>query len=582
MSNPAPIVVFAFNRPDHLKRTLDALAANTLAAESDLFIYCDGPRKEEDALKTEVTRRVAEAVIGFKSTTVFKRGNNFGLAANIIDGVTSIVAEYERVVVLEDDMVTSPHFLRYMNDGLDLYDNDPTVASIHGWCFPHNEKDPPKTFFLRGADCWGWATWKRAWDIFEPDADALLRLLRERRLEYAFNINGTYDYIGMLERVARGKNDSWAVRWLASAFLAEMYTLYSSASLVANIGLDGTGSNTGCSNIFDVSLANELLVLEKQPVEENRQMHEAFQRFNKKIGNIPPRVEGWKGNIARRFMSPGLKALIKDCLPPIAVRNLKKYRQRMRRVTNSVRKEAPAPERNNVWQEGYSDWQSACAASGGYDSDAIFAKVRDASRKVRDGKAVYERDSVLFDHIEYSWPLLAGLLWMAARHGGKLRLIDFGGSLGSAYRQNRLFLQDLKEVRWNVVEQAHFVQSGQEEFQTEELRFFDNIEACLAAQKVDGILFGSVLQYIEEPYALLEQVCGYGFDCIFIDRTPFSKGEDLITVQNVPESIYKASYPCHFLDRKRVESILTKKYMIQEWFDALGGPGWYGLIARKK
>jgi len=582
MSRPAPIVVFAFNRPIHLTHTLEALTANPLAMESDLFIYCDGPRNEEEASKTEAARRVAETVAGFKSVTVFKRERNFGLAANIIDGVTSIVGRYGRVIVLEDDLVTSPHFLSYMNDGLDLYAGDPKVASIHGWCFPHEEENPPDTFFLRGADCLGWGTWKRAWDIFEPDANVLLQEIRRRKLEYVFNAHGTYDYVGMLEAVARERLGSWAVRWLASAFLADMYTLYSSSSLVTHIGGDGSGTNTGVNDAFDVPLAKAPIPVEMQPVEENRQMHEALQCFNRKVGIIPP-AEGWRGRAGRWLVSSSLKGVLKDCLPPIAVRGLQKCAQRIRQATNSIREESLAPSTNNVWQGGYPDWQSASAASGGYDSEAVFAKVRDASRKVRDGKAIYERDSVLFDHIEYSWPLLAGLMWMAARHDGKLRLIDFGGSLGSAYRQNRLFLRDFQEVRWNVVEQAHFVHCGQEEFQTEELRFYDSIDACLAVEKVDGILLSSVLQYIEDPYVLLEQVCEDGFDCILIDRTPFSEGKDLITVQHVPESIYKASYPCHFLERKRVESILTKNYVIQEWFDdTLGGPSWYGLIARRK
>jgi putative methyltransferase (TIGR04325 family) len=274
-------------------------------------------------------------------------------------------------------------------------------------------------------------------------------------------------------------------------------------------------------------------------------------------------------------MKPKIYSILKQVLPPFVVAGVKKVRQKMKgRPTDS--------SVANVWQGGYPDWQSACAAAEGYDTQAIFEKVRDASRMVRDGKAVYERDSVLFNKIEYSWPLLASLLWIAARHEGALRLIDFGGSLGSSYRQNRHFLAGLKKVRWNVVEQGHFVRSGKEEFQTEELRFYETIAACLADGEADGILLSSVLQYLNEPYAFMEEVCLYEFEYIILDRTPFSAAEERITVQHVPESIYKASYPCRFLDKKRLEAIIWQQYDIIEWFDTLGGPEWLGCMAQRR
>ncbi len=570
---PAPIVLFAFNRPRHLQRTLDALTDNEFAAQSELFIYCDGPRGHKDQRQCAAVRKVAESARGFASVSLVMREKNWGLAANIIDGVGTVLERCERVIVLEDDHLTSPYFLRFMNEALDLYADDSKVASIHGWCFPHSVSNPPATFFLRGADCWGWATWRRAWKIFNPDVQALLDELHRRKLEYAFNINGTYDYMGMLEKAALGKNASWAVRWLASAFLADMYTLYSSSSLIENIGADGSGTHTGASDVFQVRTATAPVPLAKQKVLEDKRMHEAFQRFNLKTGSTPPGMSH-KYALGNFLSRSRIKFLLKDWLPPALLRCFKRY------TANNIEQN---PRRSNVWREGYPDWSSACAAAGGYDTDEIFAKVLDASRRVRDGKAVFERDSVLFDHIEYSWPLLAGLMRQAARHEGALRLIDFGGSLGSTYRQNSYFLKGISEIRWNVVEQKHFVQCGQEEFQTEDLRFYESIEDCLAEQRVDGILFSSALQYLEDPYVFLEKTCSFGFDFLLLDRTPFSEDAERITVQHVPESIYKASYPCRFLDKKRIDAIISEHYDILEWFDdALGGPGWFGLIAERK
>ena len=230
----------------------------------------------------------------------------------------------------------------------------------------------------------------------------------------------------------------------------------------------------------------------------------------------------------------------------------------------------------------YANWAAAISDSDGYDHKAIFAKVRDASRMVRDGKAKHERDSVLFDQIEYSWPVLAGLMFVAACNEGELHVLDFGGSLGTTYRQNRYFLNRLN-TQWHIVEQKHFVSCGQEEFESGELHFFDSIENCLGSVRVDAILLSGVLQYIEEPYALLESVCSYDCDFILVDRMTLSKGEDMIVVEQVPPSIFKASYPCHLLDWEKIQMIINGKYEIMECFPSVADDlNSFGFIAARK
>ena len=252
---PAPIAIFAFNRPAHLRRTLAALAANELASESDVTVYCDGPRNLEEQRLTVTTRAVAREATGFRTCRLVEQERNLGLAESIIRGVSESLEKSDRLIVLEDDLLTSPFFLRYMNEGLDVYADDSRVASIHGWSFPNTVPNPPETFFLRGADCLGWGTWKRAWRHFEPDAALLLRQLREHALEKDFNCNGAYDYIAMLKAVRDQKTSSWAVRWRASAFLHDLYTLYPGYSLIQDTGGDGTGTNCGLTEKFDVSLS---------------------------------------------------------------------------------------------------------------------------------------------------------------------------------------------------------------------------------------------------------------------------------------------------------------------------------------
>lgn len=218
----------------------------------------------------------------------------------------------------------------------------------------------------------------------------------------------------------------------------------------------------------------------------------------------------------------------------------------------------------------YGTWSEAAAVSGGYDSSHILAKVRDALLKVKSGEAVHERDSVLFDTVHYAWPLLAGLLWTASLHGNRLNVVDFGGSLGSSYFQNRKFLWHLSEVRWNVVEQEHFVECGKRHFEDGRLAFYRDLDECFREQHPKAIILSSVLQYLEHPYGLLEDVFSLGFEVIIIDRTPFlKKGSDRITVQKVPPEIYEASYPAWFFSEEKFLRHFSGKYELIADFDSL-------------
>ncbi|HEY9074495.1 MAG TPA: glycosyltransferase, partial [Desulfobaccales bacterium] len=197
--NLAPIALFVYNRPWHTRQTVESLQQNDPARDSDLFIFADGPKNPGLDPAVLQVREYIRGITGFKSVTLIEREQNLGLAQSLIEGVTRVCGNRGRVIVLEDDMVLSPYFLAYMNQGLDEYAQENRVISIHGYIFPH--KGPlPETFFLRGADCWGWATWQRGWSLFEPDGAKLLADLRRRRLTRAFDFNGAYGYTAMLHK----------------------------------------------------------------------------------------------------------------------------------------------------------------------------------------------------------------------------------------------------------------------------------------------------------------------------------------------------------------------------------------------
>ena len=221
------------------------------------------------------------------------------------------------------------------------------------------------------------------------------------------------------------------------------------------------------------------------------------------------------------------------------------------------------------WHGNYSTWEEARQKSSGYDSAMILGKVAISAGKVRDGMAVYERDSVLYDQINYSFPLLSGLLWVAARNKGRINVLDFGGSLGSSYYQNKKFLDEIPEVNWCVVEQPGFTEQGQQNFSTGRLHFFQSIEECLSNHEIDLILLSSVLQYLKEPYKLIDSVISNKIKYIIIDRTPFIDGDDRLTIQRVHPSIYKATYPCWFFNKNKFISYLSHEYDRIIEFDAL-------------
>lgn len=280
MNNPAPVVLFVFSRPEHTRHTLEALRANTLAYKTDLIVYADAARTETDEINVQQVRDIVNSTQGFRTITVIERTHNFGLANNIIDGVTNVCAQFGRVIVLEDDLVTSPYFLTYMNEALELYEDDQRVASIHGYCYPVKAK-LPETFFIKGADCWGWATWKRAWSHFNPNGTELLEKIKNNELTNSFDYNSSYPFTEMLQAQINGKNNSWAIRWHASIFLLSKLTLYPGKSLVHNIGNDSSGTHCVSTNSHDVSLTDRPIRLGSTPIKESIIARKAFEDFFK-------------------------------------------------------------------------------------------------------------------------------------------------------------------------------------------------------------------------------------------------------------------------------------------------------------
>lgn len=246
-----------------------------------------------------------------------------------------------------------------------------------------------------------------------------------------------------------------------------------------------------------------------------------------------------------------MKRLIKSLIPPILLDLYRKIKNK-----------------KYGWHGDYKSWEEAKKKSTGYDDNQILEKVRISLLKVKNGEAVYERDSVIFDEIEYSWPLLAGLMYASAKSKGKLKVLDFGGSLGSTYFQNKKFLDKLNDVSWSIVEQKHFVDVGKADFEDGNLKFYYDLDDCVAIETPNVLVLSSVLQYIEKPYELLDELLKYDFEFVIFDRTIFSKNktDDYISVQITDDVFKNATIPCWLFHEKKFKNYFHQKFMLIETF----------------
>src|SRR6185312_4980275 len=237
-------------------------------------------------------RQLLKSVDGFKAVKVIERKDNLGLSGSIISGVTQLVNEYGKVIVFEDDLLSSPYTLQYFNEALTRYENEEKVMHIGAYMYNLANKSLPQTFCFRAATSWGWATWARAWKHFNPDADQLISRFDSKMIS-RFSIEGTMNFWKQLQQFKAGKNDSWAIRWYASIFLKDGLTLNPSASFIHNIGNDGSGVHSNKENMYAVKIAEQPVTQFPAEIRENEQVYQAIKQFLKnRKGNLAQR--GWR------------------------------------------------------------------------------------------------------------------------------------------------------------------------------------------------------------------------------------------------------------------------------------------------
>ena len=279
----APIAFFAYNRPNHMKRALQSLADNGLAKDSELFIFIDGPKESDVSSPITEVGTIAASRKWCGTVHIIERDKNVGLSQSIISGVTRLCEKQGKAIILEDDLVVSEHFLRYMNDALNRYETDTDVYQISGYQFPVDIPCTEDTFFARMGTSWGWGTWQRAWKEFDHSAAGYTTLRQNRTLRDRFDMDGAYPFFSMLEEWRNGNNDSWAVRFYLHMFLRNGLALHPKRSLVSNLGHDGSGTHCAEGDREAPPGPSRLLPESYPPrKEENQRAYEAIRHWLQK------------------------------------------------------------------------------------------------------------------------------------------------------------------------------------------------------------------------------------------------------------------------------------------------------------
>jgi glycosyltransferase involved in cell wall biosynthesis len=279
----SPIALFAYNRPDKLRVAIESLANNELSESSDLYVFVDGPKSTKDTSLIQDVVGLIKSANGFKSINLYNSEKNLGLASSIRKGIDFVLNLAPTVIVIEDDLTMAPSFLQYVNEGLSRFKDDQRIASIQGYQYPIVPQ-LRHAVALRGADCWGWATWKNRWESSIFDAKILLEQIQAQNLQYEFDLYGAMPYTQMLQDQADGKIDSWAICWHASMFIKGLVSLYPSESLIVNNGHDGLGTHGNKSRMFDTKLG--VWSLEKgwpNPIEDINYKNELSKYFQSQL-----------------------------------------------------------------------------------------------------------------------------------------------------------------------------------------------------------------------------------------------------------------------------------------------------------
>lgn len=522
-----PVILFAYARPGHLARVLACLRENNIPL---LYVFADGAKGAADREAVAATRALLRAV-DWCEVRLTERAANLGLGKNVLAGVTEVAAQHEAFIVWEDDLICVPGTYAWMAAALRHYAHDERVMSVSAWTHPRitpsGVTDQP--YFDARADCWVWGGYARAWrGMTEQTAKQKMAALAARGV-------APDTYGADLPRMASAerRKNIWAVRWLYHHLQHGGLCLRPPWSMVEHIGFDAAATHAaGAREWAHPFLRNVPMIPERWP-ESSRPANTAglWQRATGHGGAAT--LAGWR-------------RLVRRVLPaPMRLRMRARWGWR--------------------WFRGdYSNWAEASAVTQGYQSTVILERVLAATLKAKQGEAAAERDGVALAEALPDFELLAALHQVrTASAEASLRVLDFGGALGSVYWRHQAWWPGLAPVRWNVVEQPHFVQAGRQWLSDSGLGFYETTEAAENGQRHDVLLCATALQYLEDPWAKIEEWRHGSWQYVLLHNLPLhEQGSDRLRVQHVPPSIYDASYPVCFFNRAQFIARVSLYYEV--------------------
>ena len=297
----APLLIFTYNRLDTLEQVFKYLKNNSLCKETELFVFSDFARQEKDIEAVNRVRKYLRTVNGFKSITIIERQENYGLAKNIIEGVTEIINKYGKVIVLEDDLITSPNFLVYMNQALNFYENSNNIFAISGYTgkLPSLSQLENDVYLSYRPSSWGWGTWKDQWENIDWDVVDFDEFIKDRKQVKKFN-RGGIDMARMLRHCMEGENHSWAIRWSYAMSKQDKYCIYPKVSKIQNIGFGKGATNCTGIDIYQTTLdtSNQMdfkfekdIQIDKQLTKEFRYVFSYTNKLFKRINNYIRKIK---------------------------------------------------------------------------------------------------------------------------------------------------------------------------------------------------------------------------------------------------------------------------------------------------
>lgn len=534
-----PVLFLIFNRPDVSELVFEAIRK---AKPKKLFVAADGARSHKEGEKEmcEQTRKLVLDGIDWdcEVKTLF-REKNLGCKYAVSGAISWFFDQVEEGIILEDDCLPDAGFFDYCSELLEKYRDDTSVMHIGSNNFNNvSEKRKSSYYFSHYVEIWGWATWRRAWKLYDPEMKAFPGLDKSKFLKNTFKTSSEREYwINCFNTSFENKVDTWDYQWVFCVYLNSGLCITPYTNLVANLGFRPDATHT---TTYHPAFSN----MKALPI--GKLVHPSEVRISWEDDQLTYKnIYHSKTSFKRTIFN--------------AIKKNKLLYDLLKRTYNKFY----TPTKTDGWFGNYSNWSEAEKLCTGYNSENILEKVKNAVVKVKNGDAVYERDGVVFDKIEFESAVLETFNEYVKANEGNLDLVDFGGSLGSSYFQYKGLIKDFKSIKWNVVEQSHFVSCGKQLIADSCLGFFDSIDAAVKGRKSGILLLASVLQYFEKPFELIEKCLQYDFDIIIIDRTAFIEdADDRITVQIVPEEIYKASYPSWFFNEQKFIAAFGSKYIV--------------------